>query len=58
MATPVLLYSYLENVLERAVVLLQDGVLGAQVEGETAVQGVLETAVGEVLDRGLGVVHA
>ena len=58
MATPVLLYSYLENVLERAVVLLQDGVLGAQVEGETAVKGVLETAVGEVLDRGLGVVHA
>ena len=47
-----------EDVLEEAVVLLKDGVLGRQLQRVAAVEGVLEAGGGESLD-GLGrVVHA
>jgi hypothetical protein len=40
----------LENVLESTIVLLEDGVLGAHVQGQTLVQGQLEGGVGETVD--------
>ncbi len=47
----------LEDVLEGAVVLLQDRVLGRHVQRVAAVQRVLEAAVRKVLDRLGRVVH-
>ena len=41
----------LEDVLEPAVVLLQDGVLGAEVQRPVLGQRVLEAAVGKALNR-------
>jgi hypothetical protein len=48
----------LEDVLEHSVIDLQDGVLRREVEGEAAVERILEAAVGKVDDGGFGVVHA
>ena len=50
--------SYLEDVLEAPVVLLEDGVLGGEVEGEAPPQRVLHGGVGKVPDGGVRVVHA
>lgn len=47
---------FLENVLEAAVVLLKDGVLGAHVERVALVEGELEGGVGEAGDGLVGVV--
>lgn len=47
----------LEDVLEAAIVLLEDGVLGGQVEGVLTADRELEAAVGELVDRFVGVVH-
>ncbi len=52
-----LVVDILEDVLEGAVVLLEDGVLGGHVERVSAVQRVVEAAVGKVLDRLVRVVH-
>lgn len=46
----------LENVLEAAVVLLEDGVLGAHVQGVALVEGELEGGVSEAGDGLVGVV--
>lgn len=46
----------LEDVLEAAIVLLEDGVLGAHVQGKTLVQSELEGSVGEASDGLVGVV--
>ena len=48
----------LEDVLEAAVVALQDGVLGAHVQRETLEEGHLERGVGEATDGLIGVVLA
>ncbi|CAG9096414.1 unnamed protein product, partial [Plutella xylostella] len=53
-----LLVDLLEDVLEAAVVLLQDGVLCAQVQRVLPVQRELERGVGEVNNRGVSVEHA
>jgi len=50
--------SHLEHILEHAVVDLEDGVLGGQVERESAFQGELEAAVSKVNDGRFRVVHA
>lgn len=52
----VLLKDLLEDVLEAAVVLLKDGVLGAHVQRQTLHDGNLETGVGEAPDGVIGVV--
>lgn len=52
-----LLVDFLEDILEPAVVGLQDGVLGGQVERVLAGKGELEAAVGELLDTFVGVIH-
>ena len=52
----VLLIDLLEDVLEAAIVLLQDGVLGAHVQRQTLQQGQLEAGVGETGDRLIRVV--
>lgn len=46
----------LEDILETAIVLLEDGVLGAHVERELLVNGKLERSVGETSDGLVGVV--
>ena len=46
----------LEDVLEAAIVLLQDSVLGAHVERKALSQGKLETGVGKAANRLIGVV--
>lgn len=46
-----LLVNLLEDVFEAAVVGLQDGVLGAHVQGPLLLDGVLEAAVSESPDR-------
>lgn len=46
----------LEDILEAAIVLLQDGVLGAHVQREVLGKSELETGVGEATDRLVGVV--
>jgi hypothetical protein len=48
----------LEQVLELAVVGLEDRVLGRQVHGVVALQAVAERRPGEVADRVVEVVHA
>ena len=48
----------LENILEPAVVLFENRVLRAQIEGPSLAQGHVETGMGESPDRGIGVVHA
>jgi hypothetical protein len=47
---PVLFVDLLEDVFEAPVVFLQDGVLGAHVEGPLLLDGVLEAAVSEPSD--------
>ena len=54
----VLLVDLLEDVLETAIVLLQDGVLGAHVQGETLHESHLEGGMGEATDRVISVVLA
>uniref|UniRef100_A0A182IRC3 Uncharacterized protein n=1 Tax=Anopheles atroparvus TaxID=41427 RepID=A0A182IRC3_ANOAO len=54
----VLFVDLLEEVLEATVVLLQDRVLGAEVERELSIQCDLERRVGKVPDRVVQVVHA
>jgi len=39
-----------KDILESAVVLLEDGVLGGQVEGVLSVDGILERSMSEFLD--------
>lgn len=51
------LVDVLEDVLEAAVVLLEDGVLGAEVQRPAFDQGHLEGAVRKVLDGLVRVVH-
>ena len=46
----------LEDILEAAIVLLEDGVLGAHVEGKALVNGELERSVGEALNGLISVV--
>ncbi len=46
-----LLVNFLENVLEAAIVLLQDGVLGAEIQRPLLLQREPEAAVRKVLDR-------
>ena len=46
----ILLEDILEDILESAVVLLENGVLGAHVERETLDEGQLEAGVGEAAD--------
>lgn len=50
------LVDLLEDVLEATVVLLEDGVLGAHVQGQTLEQGQLEAGVGKAADRLVSVV--
>lgn len=52
------LVDLLEDILEAAVVALQDGVLGAHVQGQTLEEGHLEAGVSEAADGVIGVVHA
>ena len=52
-----LLVDLLEDVLEAPVVLLEDGVLGAEVHRPAFQQSHLEGAVGEVPDGFIRVVH-
>lgn len=52
----VLLVDVLEDILEAAIVLLQDGVLGAHVQRIVLLQGQLEGCMGETADRFIGVV--
>mmetsp|Transcript_18322 Transcript_18322/g.24471 ORF Transcript_18322/g.24471 Transcript_18322/m.24471 type:complete len:322 (-) Transcript_18322:405-1370(-) len=54
----VLLVDLLEDILEAAIVALEDRVLGGQVARVVPVQGVLHAGVGEAVDRLIGVVHA
>jgi hypothetical protein len=54
----VLLVDLLEDVLEATVVLLQDGVLGAHVQGKTLHESHLERGVGEATDGIISVVLA
>ena len=53
-----LLVDLLEDVLEATIVLLEDSVLGAHVEGKTLAEGHLEGGVGEASDGIIGVVLA
>jgi len=46
----------LEDILEATIVLLEDGVLGAHVEGKLLVKGELERSMGEALDGLISVV--
>jgi len=52
------LVDLLEDVLETTVVLLHDGVLGAQVKREVALDGILEAGLGEANNGFVGVVHS
>jgi len=54
----VALEHFLEEVLETAVVLLEDSVLGAKVERPLLLKRVLHAALGKTEDRLVGVVHA
>ena len=54
----VLLEDLLEDILEAAIVLLEDGVLGAHVQGETLHESHLERGVGEATDGVISVVLA
>ncbi len=54
----VLLEDLIEDVLEASVVLLQDGVLGTQVQRPLLLQREVETAMREALDALVRVVHA
>jgi hypothetical protein len=49
---------FLENVLEASIVLLEDGVLGAQIQRIFTVQCVFEGRVGKVDDAFVQVVHS
>jgi len=53
-----LLVDLLEDVLEATIVLLQDGVLGAHVQGKTLQESHLERGVGEATDGVISVVLA
>nr|GFC44720.1 hypothetical protein [Tanacetum cinerariifolium] len=53
----ILLVDFLEDVLEAAIVLLQDGVLGAQVQRPALHQGLVEAGVRKAPNRLVGVVH-
>lgn len=50
------LVDLLEDVLEAAIILLQDGVLGAHVQGERLAQRELETGMGKSGDGLVGVI--
>lgn len=52
------LVDVLKNVLEAAIILLHDRVLGAQVQRVVALEGILEARLSEARDGGIGVVHA
>jgi hypothetical protein len=47
----------LEDVFETAIVLFHNGVFGGEIEGVVSFQGVLETLMGKLRDRGVQVVH-
>jgi hypothetical protein len=49
---------FFKNIFEAAIVLLEDGVFGAQVQGIFASDSILERRVGEFVDGIVGVVHA
>jgi len=53
----VLFKDFVEDVLEPAVVLLEDGVLGAEVQRELLVERHVEAALGKAHDRLVRVVH-
>jgi len=53
-----LLVDLSEDVLESAIVLLQDGVLGGEVAGHLDLKGVLQGRMSETLNGGVCVVHA
>lgn len=53
-----LLVDLREDILETTIVLLQDGVLGRQIQGPTLLQRVLEARLSELTNRLIRVVHA
>jgi hypothetical protein len=55
--TVFLFINFLEDILETTIILLQDGVLGAHVQGHVFGKSHLETTVSETLDGIVGVVH-
>jgi len=53
----ILLINLLEDVFKAAIVLLQDGIFGAQVQWPALHQGLVEAGVGKAPDGFIGVVH-
>ena len=49
---------FFKNIFEAAIILLEDGVFGAQVQGIFASDSILERRMGEFVDGLVGVVHA
>lgn len=52
-----LIVDFFEDVFEAAIILLQDGVLGTQVQRPAFAQSNLEGAVGKVPDRLVRIIH-
>jgi len=44
------LVNFFKNVLEPAIILLEDGIFGGQIKGVVSLKGVLEARVSEMLD--------
>lgn len=55
--TVLLFVNSLKNILKTSIVFLEDGVFGSEVEGVLPVEGKLETALGELFDAFVSVVH-
>jgi hypothetical protein len=53
-----LFVNFLEDILEAAIVLLKNGVLGAQIKRIVSLKSKLETGMSKLSDRFVGVVHA
>jgi hypothetical protein len=53
-----LVENILENILESSIIFLQDGVLGAQIQGPFLLQSELEAGLGKTHDGFIGVVHS